>query len=334
MLNRDASRQESVGVGETNLPNPPTLSPRGRGFRVAAITLGLTLLASMAAAKEMLVCGFGNNAVYRYDMSGNLLGTLDAAGNLSGPLCAKMGPDGKIYVTSEGNNRIVRFSASSGALVDTFISDAGLDSPTGLAWDKSGNLYVSSFNGNKVRKYNGATGAYLSDFVTAGSGLLSGADNGMTFGPDGNLYVPSYNNNRIIKYNGTTGALIGNFIPSIGRPRVFEWVGASVYVTSETQNAVKKYNGTNGVAQGNLVAPGAGGLRTPIGMVFDGDGFIYVTSATNQVLKYDAATGAFVGVFVDTLPTGLFQPAFLTIIPGPGGWVLMALGMGAMRRRR
>ncbi|MFN9976308.1 MAG: hypothetical protein ACK58T_41055, partial [Phycisphaerae bacterium] len=179
-----------------------------------------------AHAAEMLVCGFGSNKVYRYNMSGSLIGTLDIAGNLSGPLCARMGPDGKIYVVSEGNNRIVRFSASTGAYIDDFISDAGMNAPTGITWDKAGNAYVASFNGNKARKYN-TSGGFVSDFVTAGSGTLSGADNGISFGPDGNLYVPSYNNNRVLKYNGITGAFISSFIPSIGRPRTFEWFNGS-----------------------------------------------------------------------------------------------------------
>lgn len=188
---------------------------------LAAALAGVGIIATAQAA-EMLVCGFSSNKVYRYNMSGGLIGTLDAAGNLSGPLCARMGPDGKIYVASEGNNRIVRFSASTGAYLDDFINDAGLDSPTGITWDGAGNAYVASFNGSKVRKYN-SSGGFVSDFVTAGSGGLSGADNGISFGPDGNLYVPSYNNNRVLKYNGTTGALISTFIGSIGRPRTFEW---------------------------------------------------------------------------------------------------------------
>ncbi len=300
---------------------------------LVAVAGGLCMMAAAHAA-EMLVCGFGSNKVYRYNMSGSLIGTLDVAGNLSGPLCARMGPDGKIYVVSEGNNRIVRFSASTGAYIDDFISDAGMNAPTGITWDKAGNAYVASFNGNKVRKYN-TSGGFVSDFVTAGSGTLSGADNGISFGPDGHLYVPSYNNNRVLKYNGVTGAFISSFIPSIGRPRTFEWFNGSLYITTETGNAVQKRNATNGVNQGNLVAAGSGGLQTPIGMAFGGDGFLYVTSANNKILKYNATTGAFVGVFADATTSDLNLPAFITIIPTPSSAVvLLASSLAIARRRR
>lgn len=296
--------------------------------------IGSVMVATTALGAEMLVCGFSSNKVYRYNMSGGLIGTLDVAGNLSGPLCARMGPDGKIYVVSEGNNRIVRFSASTGAYIDDFISDAGLNSPTGITWDRAGNAYVASFNGNKVRKYN-SSGGFVSDFVTAGSGTLSGADNGISFGPDGNLYVPSYNNNRVLKYNGVTGAFISSFIPSIGRPRTFEWFNGSFYITTETGNAVQKRSALNGVNQGNFVAAGSGGLQTPIGMAFGGDGFLYVTSANNKILKYNATTGAFVGVFADATTSDLNLPAFITIIPTPrGAAVLMASSLAMARRRR
>lgn len=302
---------------------------------LVGFSLGISALAASTHAAEMLVCGFGSSKVYRYDMSGALIGTLDGAGNLSGPLCARMGPDGKIYVVSEGNNRIVRFSASTGAYIDDFISDAALDSPTGITWDKAGNAYVASFNASKVRKYT-SSGGFVSDFVTAGSGTLSGADNGIAFGPDGNMYVPSYNNGKVLKYNGTTGAFISAFVPSIGRPRVFEWFNGSFYITTETGNAVQKRLVTNGVNQGNFVAAGSGGLQTPIGMTFGGDGFLYVVSSgNNKILKYNAATGAFVGVFADATTSDLNLPAFITIIPTPSGTVvLLASSLVATRRRR
>lgn len=338
-------RHTQTGGGARGRCLPRLLPERwGRVEREAMKKIGLMMMAAGlaamvapdASAKEMLVCGFGSNSVARYDMNGNFLGNLDSAGNLSGPLAARMGPDGKIYVVSEGNNRIVRYSASSGAFIDTFVSDAGMNSPTGVTWDKNGDMYVSSFAGSKVRKYSGATGAFLSDFVTAGSGGLSGADNGMMFGPDGNLYVPSYNNNRVIKYNGTTGAAMGNFIASVNRPRQFEWFNGVFYVASEGANAIRRFNGTTGVSLGAWMGTGAGGLNTPIGMAFGYDGFLYVGSGgTNQILKYDAVTGAFVGVFA-TGNAGTFQlPAFITIIPGPGGIAVMGLaGVFAVRRRR
>ena len=48
-----------------------------------------------------------------------------------------------------------------------------------------------------------------------------------------------------------------------------------------------------------IVAPGSGGLRAPTGLVFGPGGDLYVSSAlTDQVLRYEGATGAFIDAFV------------------------------------
>jgi DNA-binding beta-propeller fold protein YncE len=79
----------------------------------------------------------------------------------------------------------------------------------------------------------------------------------MTFGPDGNLYVVGSGSNNVVEYDGTTGAYIRT-----------------------------------------LVAAGSGGLSVPQGLTFDPSGqYLYVTSSgsANEVLKYNAQTGAYVG---------------------------------------
>jgi DNA-binding beta-propeller fold protein YncE len=119
-----------------------------------------------------------------------------------------------------------------------------------------GYLYVASEYNNEVLRFDGTTGAFVNIFVTAGSGGISGP-HGMTFGPDGNLYVSGRNNATVERYDGTTGASLGT------------------YVTS-----------------------GSGGMSYPEGIAFDPSGtYLYVASAgSNQVLKYNAQTGAYVGV--------------------------------------
>jgi DNA-binding beta-propeller fold protein YncE len=120
----------------------------------------------------------------------------------------------------------------------------------------AGYLYVASEYNNEVLRFDGSTGAFVDVFVTAGSGGISGP-HGMTFGPDGNLYVSGRNSASVVRYDGTTGAPL------------------AMYVTS-----------------------GSGGLNLPEGIAFDPTGsYLYVASTgSNQVLKYNAQTGAYVGV--------------------------------------
>ncbi len=119
-----------------------------------------------------------------------------------------------------------------------------------------GYLYVASEYNNEVLRFDGTTGAFVNVFVTAGSGGISGP-HGMTFGPDGNLYVSGRNNATVERYDGTTGASLGTFVSS-----------------------------------------GSGGMSLPEGIAFDPSGsYLYVASTgSNQVLKYSAQTGAYVGV--------------------------------------
>ncbi|MBL8760627.1 MAG: hypothetical protein JNL50_04925 [Phycisphaerae bacterium] len=297
---------------------------------VLALAASITALTPPARAggTELLVCNFNSDSVTRYDLAtGDYLGTLDPAANIDGPLCARLGPDGFLYVASEGNNKVVRYNPNTWTYKDTFISGNGLTQPTGLTWDKNGDLLISSFDADSILKFDGTTGAPKGTLVTPAQGTLNGPDNGTIVGPDGALWVPSFWNNRVIRYNADSGATLGQFA-SVGRPRVMEFRDNSMFITSETNNSVRKYDINTGQYLGNFVASGSGGLTTPIGMAFTPD-ILYVTSSNNKVLKYDAASGAFLGQF-----TGdhLDLPTFVTVVPSPAA-ALVLLAPLARRRR-
>jgi hypothetical protein len=98
-----------------------------------------------------------------------------------------------------------------------------------------------------------------------------------------------------------------------------------VLVGNNNTNGVLRFDGATGAFLGTFIPYGSGGLnnggptlRYGMGMTFGPDGHFYVTSAlTHQVLKYDGATGAFLGVFVSTASGGLFHPASIQV--GPDG---------------
>src|SRR5262249_25138060 len=115
---------------------------------------------------------------------------------------------------------------------------------------------------DEILRYNASTGAFVDVFVTANSG---GLDNphGLAFGPDVN----------------------GDEVPEL-------------YVSGRTSHSVVRYDGATGAPLGTYVTPGSGGLSFPLGITFDPSGsFLFVTSpGTNQILRYNAVTGAYVGV--------------------------------------
>ena len=71
-----------------------------------------------------------------------------------------------------------------------------------------------------------------------------------------------------------------------------------IFVAGRNSSNVVRYDGATGQPLGNFIATGSGGLNTPEGLTFDPSGtYLYVTSSgSNQILKYAATTGSFVGV--------------------------------------
>lgn len=147
-----------------------------------------------------------------------------------------------------------------------------------------GTLLVSGFTSGTIHRYAAGTGAPGGDF---GPGAVPGAQK-IRRGPDGRLYVCSESANRVLRFDDA-GAFLGAL-----------------------------------VADDPLTpADETGGLAGPTGAVFTPDGKLLVASFdTDAVLRYDAATGAFLDVFVTPGSGGLDGPdAGITF--GPDGNLLV-----------
>jgi len=277
----------------------------------------VTCLAGVATtmASELLVSNYFGNNVARYDLkTRRFMGTF-SGGSLKGVLATRIGPDGLLYVCSESNNTIQRFSLASFRYVDTILSGRGLNHPTGIAFGSSGTMIVGNFEDSSVTAF-GPNGGFLNTLVASGADGLKGCDVGIVIGPDGKLYVPGFDSNSILRFDPATGSFIDTFIPAgkggLSQPRTILFRDNKVWVTSDNGNKVLRY-GLDGSFIDEFVASGAGGLKGATGMVFGGDGFLYISSwRNNKVLRFNAKTGAFVDVFIDSLLSG---PTFLTIAP-------------------
>ncbi len=277
---------------------------------------------------EVFVSSFHTDRVLLYNGAhpgtqlndGFFLATFVGAGSgaLDGPRGLRYGPDGNLYVSSFNNDRILRYNGTTGAFISTFVAagSGGLDGPDDLVFGPDGHLYVSSYNTDTVLKYDGSTGALLGTFVASGSGGLDGP-RGLAFGPaDGNLYVASENNDRVLRYAGGNGSFfnvaVAPGLNGLNEPRYirFNSVG-NLYVVSHGSNRVLEFD----VDLVTFLSPTLPSF--PEGLVFNG-GFLYVSSrSTNEVLRYNATTGAFVGAFVSAGSGGLNGPQDLVF--GPNG---------------
>ena len=93
-----------------------------------------------------------------------------------------------LFVSSESNDRVIRYDGSTGVLIGDFVSggSGGLDAANGLTYGPDGHIYVVSLHNDSVIKYDGDTGALIGNFVSSGSGGLDFPFS-LEFGPDGNL---------------------------------------------------------------------------------------------------------------------------------------------------
>jgi DNA-binding beta-propeller fold protein YncE len=183
-----------------------------------------------------------------------------------------------------------------------------------ITFGPDGNLYTAVGTGpgyNTIERYNGTTGAFMGTFA---SGPINGVRTIVFRGAY--MYVASEYTNQVLQYNATTGAYVGVFVAAgsggINGPHgmAFDTAG-NLYVSGRNSNNVVKYD-TNGNPVGTYIPAGSGGLSLPEGIAFDPSGtYLYVASSgTNQVLKYNANTGAFVGVGASS---GLASPHYVSI---------------------
>jgi streptogramin lyase len=104
---------------------------------------------------------------------------------------------------------------------------------------------------------------------------------------------------------------------AIAGPALHTAEGADLLVSSSGFGAVVRYDTATGASQ-TLVAPGSGGLVNADGVTVGPDGAVYVCSETGKrVLRFDRATGAYLGDFVAAGSGGLGQCEDLAF--GPDG---------------
>ncbi len=143
---------------------------------------------------DLLVASFGTNSIKRYArVGGTPLGDfITASGGLDQPVLLRIGRDGKLYISSQGNDRMLRFDLQTGAALDSqpFIQGGQLDGPSGFGWSPDGAvLYVAGRYSGNVLAYNALTGAPLAVGHVVASGLGLGTTFGLAVELGGDIFV-------------------------------------------------------------------------------------------------------------------------------------------------
>lgn len=247
---------------------------------------------------------------------------------LSTPRQAIAGPDGKIYVSCEGSNSIVRFDTSGGAF-ETFSS--AVTKPNGLAFDQEGRLHVSSRQAGTVIRLTGlgaadttvpgftlpeaiAFNAAGDLFVAEDAGPIRRLPQGATTPEDysfvsapmglavdsaGDLFVAS-NDNSVVYRIGANRAL--TVFAMLNRPGglTFDERG-NLFVSDTERNLI------NRVSPSGDVRVIAYGISTPRGLAVDPITHkVYVSlNRSNAILEID-------GTVLRPFVTGIANPLTLT----------------------
>ena len=241
--------------------------------------------------------GFDGDVVYRFNADGSPAGTIGAGGQPVGRSGLAVGADGKLYVGSFFDGRVLRFNPSTGdpdgvdpeGTFGVVLPDAF---GTGyLAFANPNELLVGGLFSFNVVKLDAATGANLGEFIPAAAGLAFPADI-LVVQESGSVLVTSIGNDDptlglplfdgyISKFDLATGAPVNPFFIAGG--------GLQQPTSMLVRNTLPgDLNDDGFVGQDDLnFILAAWGRRVPLGTLADvsGDGFVGQDDL-NVVLAY------------------------------------------------
>jgi sugar lactone lactonase YvrE len=223
--------------------------------------------------------------VYGQGSTGTSLTTNTAdtgATYMSHPYRVVLDSSGNLYVSENGNNRVVYFASGSvtatrvygqpnftTSSIATSVSATTLANPDGLALDSSGNLYVADEGNNRVlyfpsgsvtatRVYGASNLTTAGSFSTTATGFI--AENSVSLDSLGNMYVGDSGNNRVLYFPAPAPALTSPASAFVLVNTSFSYtITASVTATSFTATGLPAgltLNTATGVITGTPTATG------------------------------------------------------------------------------
>lgn len=317
----------------------------------------------------LYVADTGNNRVLRYPRPASqagritpdaVIGQIDfttstsasvTASTLNSPTGLALGPDGNLFVSDSGNNRVLEFAPRPGSNAaairvygqpdfNTFSppAEAGpqtLSNPRGLFVDPSGALYVADTGAHRIVLYPNtqaapSAGAAAAIVIGQNSFTLSAASllrtpTDVALDGDGNIYVADFSNNRILVFPPAL------FLPPNGA------TPASVIGQRDLRSTAPNWDSILGLAS-------QAGLFGPYGIYLDRRDTLYIGDIGNNrvvhILKKAALANAATGQPGPLAPGAIVSltGSALTAEPpsadppspwsqrAPGGWPMTASG--------
>jgi len=292
-------------------------------FRFIVLVTSLALAAPLWAADLLVIDG--GNQILRYDASGAFAGT---NGSVFNPGGFDRAADGTLYVGSFGFAQLNKLDAAGNNQLTVNV----MPRPQKVRLGPDGNLYVSMTD-QSIRRINPSNLSQINQ-LTDSAGAFD-----LRFGPDGLLYASAFG--RIDAYDIATNARV-DFDPStpqidpfgtfIGTPRdlAFGPDGDPFLINSRS---IIRFDRPTRTLLGDFVPAGPFSDPNPLSLAFGPDGNLYVARDDNKIVRYDGATGAFLGTFIDDA-IHLGRPVEMMFVPEPGLTLFAATAILLLPHRR
>lgn len=294
--------------------------------------------------------------VQRFDESGNLDPAFSTPPLYESIEAVTVGPDGTVYAVQNtlGQPDIEAINPNTGAELlpgygEVEDSTGALATfPLGLAVGPNGSLYV----GSTPVSGEGVTNVFQVSPIPGQSTQYIQLKKGQTapvaigtiaFAPDGDLYFEnalaglddsSNSTIQILDYNKVEKTLIPVITLAAG---VIPLQGGMAFSPSgdlvlDTSAGIEEYT-SGGTFIETLAPEGSGGLSEGGAIAFGSDGDLYaIDYGDNDILRYNATTGQFLGVYLTSADLGGSVPIDIAFIPEPTTLGLMAGGIALFLR--
>lgn len=269
----------------------------GDGGPAAAATFAHPSGIALDTAGRLFVADAGNNRIRMIDTNGvvrTVVGdgsltydqdpacVLDSDSLLRHPNDVKVDSAGNIYIADSGKNRVLKIA--SGGRQTLVAPTTALQNPTGVAVDSAADVYIADAGNARVLKVD-TTGAVTTIAGAPVSGTLA-------FDNSGNLLIPATLEVDRLRSDGVllpvAGSGEGDNPPSSVRVEAIDAAAAgvadasgSIYVADRQKGVIQRTSLNCAIS-----ADGTSQLQQPAGLVFDGQGALYISDAgTGSIWK-------------------------------------------------